>query len=334
MCISRAGALWRAPHEGFQRDSRAPFIVPQGGFPDISTRPLLTLAQARARGTRRTRKQSGGRFLLAWSEPCFEAPPMNPMTRAFLIAAALTASSGCRPKQPADTTALVVGIQSDSMGGIVSGLHIVVRVAGAVVDDEIVKPPHGSRVGFPQPWEKTLSGAGKGTAQVEVQVDAIGDPSAPAPLFTRLSSTHFVPGRSLASRDSAPSRAAWSTRRRRVARARSSRAPERSRVYGAGDVHLGRLPVARSSGRASRALRQELAEHRPRSMQGAQRRAARFADRYRAVVLPAARERAGPAGGGRPARGAPHLDRHPRMKNLKQAGSTTEDHRRPTRHRR
>jgi len=117
------------------------------------------------------------------------------MTNRWIAPLALAWGAACGACRPPDTTALVVGIQSDSMGGIVSGLHIVVRVAGAVVDDEIVKPPHGSRVGFPQPWEKTLSGAGKGTAQVEVQVDAIGDPSAPAPLFTRLSSTHFVPGR-------------------------------------------------------------------------------------------------------------------------------------------
>jgi len=95
----------------------------------------------------------------------------------------------------ADTTAIVVGIQSDPMGGIVSALHVVIRVAGAVVDDERIAPPHGSKVGFPQPWEKTISGAGKRNAEITVQVDAIGDPASPTPLLTRLSSTHFVPGR-------------------------------------------------------------------------------------------------------------------------------------------
>jgi hypothetical protein len=97
--------------------------------------------------------------------------------------------------RPVDPTELVVGVQSDPMGGVVSALHVVVRVAGAVVADELVKPPHGSRVGFPQPWEKALPGAGKGTARVEVEVDAIGDPVSPTPLFQRLSSTQFVPGR-------------------------------------------------------------------------------------------------------------------------------------------
>jgi hypothetical protein len=88
----------------------------------------------------------------------------------------------------------VVGIQSDPMGGVVSALHVVIRVAGVVVDDERLQPPHGSRVGFPQPWEKAIAGEGRGPAKVDVQVDAIGDPAAP-PLFTRLASTHLAPGR-------------------------------------------------------------------------------------------------------------------------------------------
>jgi hypothetical protein len=81
------------------------------------------------------------------------------------------------------------------MGGLVSALHIVVRVAGTVVTDEMVKPQHGSRVGFPQPWEKAISPTDSRSAQVEVVVDAIGDPAAPAPLLERRSSTRFAPGR-------------------------------------------------------------------------------------------------------------------------------------------
>jgi hypothetical protein len=108
---------------------------------------------------------------------------------ALAIVSALAVSSCHR----ADPTTLVVGIQSDPMGGVVSGLHVIIRVAGGIIDDEVVKPPHGSKVGFPQPWEKTLSGVGKETAEVDVEVDAIGDPAA-VPLFKRLSATHFVPG--------------------------------------------------------------------------------------------------------------------------------------------
>jgi hypothetical protein len=113
------------------------------------------------------------------------------MRKALALAFGIVCAS-C--KSPPDPTALVVGVQSDPMGGVVSALHVVIRVAGAVVDDERIAPPHGSRVGFPQPWEKSLSGAGKGDAQVEVEVDAIGDPNAP-PLFKRLSSSRFVPGK-------------------------------------------------------------------------------------------------------------------------------------------
>jgi hypothetical protein len=102
------------------------------------------------------------------------------------------ALAGCRSR---DATQLVVGIQSDPMGGVVSALHVVIRVAGTVVDDERIQPPHGSRVGFPQPFERVLPGAGKGAAKVEIAVEAIGDPAA-KPLFTRLSSANFVPGRS------------------------------------------------------------------------------------------------------------------------------------------
>jgi hypothetical protein len=102
--------------------------------------------------------------------------------------------TSCHTPNP---TKLVIGVQSDPMGGIVSALHIAIRVAGRVVDDEVIKPPRGSLVGFPQPWEKTLLGttdkASDGPPRVDVEVEAIGDPSAAAPLLRRLSSTHFVP---------------------------------------------------------------------------------------------------------------------------------------------
>ena len=79
------------------------------------------------------------------------------------------------------------------MGGIISALHVIIRVAGAVVLDEKVLPERGSRVGFPQPIERTVDGTGKGTGKVDVEVDAIGDPATP-PLLVRYASTHFVPG--------------------------------------------------------------------------------------------------------------------------------------------
>jgi hypothetical protein len=121
-------------------------------------------------------------------------PRFHGSPTAFWLAIAL--ASVCGSCRGADPTQLVIGVQSDPMGGVVSSLHVVIRRAGAVVVDEWVKPPRGSKVGFPQPWEKALSGAGLGRAKVDVEVDAIGDPSAAAPpLLKRLSSTHFDPGR-------------------------------------------------------------------------------------------------------------------------------------------
>lgn len=112
---------------------------------------------------------------------------------AFVASAVALAvlSAGCRRPDPAR---LIIGVQSDPMGGVVSALHVIVHRGGAVVVDEQVKPPRGSRVGFPQPWERTVEEAASGAEKVDVEVDAIGDPAA-APLFTRLASTHFVPGR-------------------------------------------------------------------------------------------------------------------------------------------
>jgi hypothetical protein len=76
---------------------------------------------------------------------------------------------------------------------MVSALHVVVRTDGSVVDDEVLKPPRGSKVGFPQPWEKRFAGSEKGESKLDVEVDAMGAPDA-GPLFQRLASTHFVPG--------------------------------------------------------------------------------------------------------------------------------------------
>jgi hypothetical protein len=104
----------------------------------------------------------------------------------FSLAAA---SASCRRHDP---TEVVVGIQSDPMGGVVSALHVTIRVAGATAKDEWIRPPHGSRVGFPQPFERRLASPGAQPAKVDVEVDAFGDPNAP-PLFERRASTHFVP---------------------------------------------------------------------------------------------------------------------------------------------
>ncbi|HEX7663776.1 MAG TPA: hypothetical protein VF407_04675, partial [Polyangiaceae bacterium] len=120
------------------------------------------------------------------------------MTRSPLVVilAATALLSSCKKTPEGPKTELTVGVQSEPMGGIVSALHVVVKIAGNVVTDETVKPPHGSKVGFPQPWEKTYPSDGHDDAKVEVEVDAIGDPNAKDPLIRRFASTTFVPGKS------------------------------------------------------------------------------------------------------------------------------------------
>jgi hypothetical protein len=104
-------------------------------------------------------------------------------------------SCGWWRRSHAPPTELIVGVQSEPMGGIISALHIVIHVGGAVVDDEVVKPPTSSLVGFPQPWEKKLVATDL-AAEVDVDVDAVG-PSGAAhgPHLTRHASTHFQPGK-------------------------------------------------------------------------------------------------------------------------------------------
>jgi hypothetical protein len=89
---------------------------------------------------------------------------------------------------------LVVGVQTETMAGGVSSLHVVVRVAGDLVADETIRPPAGSRA-VHQPWEKAISAPpSAAAAPVDVAVEAFGG-TGTGPLLTRLASTHFVPGR-------------------------------------------------------------------------------------------------------------------------------------------
>jgi len=115
---------------------------------------------------------------------------LTPSRVLLLLFAHLMVSPGTRP----DPARLVVGVQSDSFAGSLSELHVLVRVAGALVVDEIVRPTSGARA-IHQPWEKTLDAPGSAPAAgVDVVVEARAKPGE-APLLTRLASTHFVPGR-------------------------------------------------------------------------------------------------------------------------------------------
>src|SRR5260370_1372135 len=105
-------------------------------------------------------ERTGGGPGFAWRTAMRRRSPFLATLLRFMLSVALPlvlAVAACR--RPVDPTELVVGGQSDPMVGVVSGLRVVVRVAGAVVVDELVKTPHRSGGGFLPPCEKGLSGA-------------------------------------------------------------------------------------------------------------------------------------------------------------------------------
>jgi hypothetical protein len=129
-------------------------------------------------------------LLLGWAPIVLMRRPKSVFAVAVFLACTTVA---CKRKPP---TQLVIGVQSEPMGGVVSALHVVIKVAGVVKRDEMIQPPHGSKVGFPQPWEARLVAEGDPRAAVDVEVVAMGSVGGPtAPLLTRLASTHFLPGR-------------------------------------------------------------------------------------------------------------------------------------------
>jgi hypothetical protein len=124
---------------------------------------------------------------------CDTATPMAPWRRVARLLVLSSLVVGCKRK---DGTELVVGVQSEPMGGVLSSLHIVVEVGGVVTSDEIVKPLHSSLVGFPPPWEKRIAATGDVAAPIEVTVEAFGSASpSGAPMLSRLAKTRFVEGR-------------------------------------------------------------------------------------------------------------------------------------------
>jgi len=122
---------------------------------------------------------------------CARRPLFSRPAYASRLVAAGAMILACACSRRGEGAPLVIGIQSDEMGQIVSGVHVIIKVGGKTTTDETILPPHGSRVGFPQPWEKKLLEEGDPDAPVDVQVFALGGSAAPAPLITRLASTHF-----------------------------------------------------------------------------------------------------------------------------------------------
>ncbi len=90
-------------------------------------------------------------------------------------------------------TWLVLGLQSEPLGDLVSAVRVVIKVDGSVVDEETLVPPEGPRTSFPKPWEHAISGPARDTSKVDVEVTALSKETG-APLITRLAESQFVPG--------------------------------------------------------------------------------------------------------------------------------------------
>jgi hypothetical protein len=107
------------------------------------------------------------------------------------LTALTLASSSCTSKK----ATLVVGIQSEPMGGALASLHVVVKVDGVVAREERMFPPERSPLAFPRPWEGRLTAGTGGDGVVDVEVEAFDAVKSDAPLLRRLATTRFVPGR-------------------------------------------------------------------------------------------------------------------------------------------
>ena len=217
----------------------------------------------------------------------------RPFSLPSSLALLMFASAMSSPCPVASSAQLVVGIQSEPMGGIVSALHVVDRRWRARVVDR-----RGDQAAAAAPASASLSpgrrrsrAAGGGAAQVDVAVERLRRRGRAPRRSSRVSRRRTSsPGRA------APARAARVALRRLSAdpaRAQQgARAPQRSRV------HWRRRPA--SWGRASpsvvppakpRAVRAQLAHQRARPLQAARRRRPHPASRHRADRLPAAHRR-------------------------------------------
>jgi hypothetical protein len=116
---------------------------------------------------------------------------MRLASSALVVVAIWLASTSCTRKR----TAVVVGVQSEPMGGALALLHIVIKVGGVVAKDETLPRSDHAPLAFPRPWEARLVAGEDENAPVDVEVDAFDPLPSRTPLVQRLASTRFVPGR-------------------------------------------------------------------------------------------------------------------------------------------
>ena len=104
---------------------------------------------------------------------------------------------GCAPKHPPDSSTVIVGVQSEELGGAVSRVHVTATVDGQPKSDETLTLVNGGPPIFPHEIALVSSNAG---AKIEVEIEAFppsgnsppGQES--APVLVRSASSTFVQG--------------------------------------------------------------------------------------------------------------------------------------------
>jgi hypothetical protein len=144
--------------------------------------------------------QNESRWVAAREPLAFARPPSHSKMESLssrllhvgVIAMILClAPSSCRSKK----ATVVVGLQSEPMGGALVSVHVVIKVDGIIARDETRVASARSPLAFPRPWEARLTAGNGGEGVVDVEVDAFDAASSANPLLRRLASTRFVPGR-------------------------------------------------------------------------------------------------------------------------------------------
>jgi hypothetical protein len=122
---------------------------------------------------------------------------------AFAAAAAMAfaVTFACAPDHGGDAepSTMVLGLQTEEMGGTIGRVHVVASVGGVVKTDEVLTltPPANPPV-LPKEIRVVSPKDGALDAKIDVKVEAFangpgfGDPN--VPILTRLANTRFVPG--------------------------------------------------------------------------------------------------------------------------------------------
>jgi hypothetical protein len=108
--------------------------------------------------------------------------------RTLVLAMSLPVGLAACPddeRRDGDLRTLIVGVQSDDFGTLVSSVHIVVKQEGTIVSDDTLPFTPGA----PPPLPKELTVTGKPGARIDVAADAL--PSNGPPIVSRLVTAHL-----------------------------------------------------------------------------------------------------------------------------------------------